>query len=597
MRYGVMPAIARGFLVMCLLATGPLVADEGSRVEEESTGVEAAAEAAYSQALARFDEAIRQSPREAGAAVERCEFILQFTDVEGGWFLERASADAEACEQGLDAWATAPETQVYRFEQDWSDDARKHGDALLERADGWPPKLRQRLVAGLAERYRYAEDGDRERERTVTVLAAELGDAGSIGPAVEALWATGEPERAIALLRRSAPAESDWLATGRVRAALKLPLADAARHELRRHAVLGREVAPAVAALAYLRAGDPRAAKASLAKAVADTQDEEFLDAKFRVGMAMHDYPSASAAVRLNEFEHLAQNTGRFLALAGASPASLLQPAMWTSLAVLLALVLFHLLVPGLVLVPVHYRGLARRCAGRAPQPMFERVGLRHAWLAAVVFLLVPMCVLAVLDPGGFGAVFANGANPDPSLLLQLVTATNLISLMMFAPVVARFAASGHFSPGVIAASWKRISLAVAATLAVGMSLAAIHRAIGAETTTQQVEMARNLINSGQTPWAGAFSLMVIALLVPVWEEFAFRGMVMGGIARHIGFARANLLQALVFALCHNDWPRFPYYLVMGLLAGWLVRSTGKLAPAILMHMTINALAFFLHRG
>jgi membrane protease YdiL (CAAX protease family) len=66
--------------------------------------------------------------------------------------------------------------------------------------------------------------------------------------------------------------------------------------------------------------------------------------------------------------------------------------------------------------------------------------------------------------------------------------------------------------------------------------------------------------------------------------------------SRHIGFAWANFWQALLFALCHNDWPRFPYYLTMGLLAGWLVRRTGRLAPAILLHMIINATAFFLLR-
>jgi membrane protease YdiL (CAAX protease family) len=596
MRYGTMRAIARGWVAAYLLAAWPVGADTGSRVEQEVATVEAAAESAYAQSLARFDQAMIKAPRDASLAVERCQFIQSHTDPESGRYIERADTDAEACERGLDAWAAAPETQVYRFEQEWGDDARKRGDALLARAESWPPALRRRLAAGLAMRYRYV-GGENARGKDLTILAAELGDGEHVGPAVEALAKTGETKRALALLQRAPPAETDWVASGRVRAALDLPLNDAARREMQRQQAAGHTIAPAVAALAHLRAGDAPAAKSALGAAEDAYQEEEFLDAKFRVGMALRDYASASAAVRLQDFEHMAENTGRFLSLAGASPASLLRPAMWTSLAVLLAMLAVYLLLPAILLVPVHYRGVVRRLAGRAPQPLFEPVGLRHAWMAAVVFLLVPMCVLAVIDPGGFGAVFADGAKPDPSRLLQLVTVSSLLSLLMFAPMVKRFVALGQFRPMAAIASWKRVLVAVGATLAVGAALSAIHRTMGADTTTQQIEMARDLINSGQTPWKGAFALLVIAVLVPVWEEFAFRGMALGGIARHVGFAWANLLQALVFALCHNDWPRFPYYLVMGLMAGWLVRSSGKLAPAILMHMTINALAFFLQRG
>ena len=37
-------------------------------------------------------------------------------------------------------------------------------------------------------------------------------------------------------------------------------------------------------------------------------------------------------------------------------------------------------------------------------------------------------------------------------------------------------------------------------------------------------------------------------------------------------------------------------YMTMGLMSGWLVKRTGKLAPSILLHVLINALASFVIR-
>jgi membrane protease YdiL (CAAX protease family) len=583
-------AVACVIAGLCSLAAPAFAA---TRVEQADKAVDAAMDSAYAQALADFDRAIASNPGDAALAVSRCEFIGQFTDSEGGRYLERAETDLDACNQKLEALAKAPEVQVYDFANDWDDDAMARGDALLAGASHWPLPLRRKLAADLASRYRYKPHVD-QHGKQVIIQAAELGDGASIGEAVAALVEAGEATRAQALLDRAPAAESDWTANERVRAALKLPDTRAARNELFRQQKAGRGVAPSVAALAQLRAGDVRAAKAALGDARGNS--EEQLDARFGVAMAMRDYPTAATAIRMQDWDNLAENTGRFLALAAASPPSLLRPAMWASLFVLLACVALYLLMPAVLLVPVHYRGLARRLAHRAPPPLFESVRLRHAWMAIVAFLLVPMCVLAVVDPAHFGDVFANGANPDPKRMLLTTSLTDALCLALFAPIVLRLARAGQFRPATALRAWKQVLLAVAICWAVGALLGVVHRWMGTDTMTDQVRMVNDLINRHDTRWDGILALLSVALLVPIWEEFSFRGMVLGGMSRHIGFAWANFWQALLFALCHNDWPRFPYYLTMGLLAGWLVRRTGRLAPAILLHMIINATAFFLLR-
>ena len=576
---------------MCLLA-GPAFGD--MRAEQAGKTVDAAIDSAYAQALTDYDQAIEQRPGDAALAVSRCEFIGGFTDSEGARYLERAETDLDKCNESLGPLRDTPEVQVYDFTMDWDGGATQRGEALLGRAEHWPLPLRRKLASDLASRYRYKPNAG-ERGKKIAIQAAELGDGASISEAVTALVEAGEARRAQALLDRAPAAESDWMASKRVRAALDLPDEQAARKEALREQKAGRDIAPSTLALAQLRAGDVRAAKAALGNATGT--DEEELDARFQVAMASHDYAAAATAVRMTDWDNLAENTGRFLALAGASPASLLRPAVWASLFVLSVCIAFYLALPGILLVPVHYRGMARRLAARATPPLFDVVRLRHAWAALAVFLLVPMCVLAVIDPGNFGEVFAEGAKPNAAKMLLLATLTDALSLVLFASMVMRFARTGQFRPSVALRAWKRVLVAAAIVLAVGISLTVLQRWMHVDTMTDQVRMVHDLINRHETRWDGIFALVVVALLVPVWEEFSFRGLVLGGMSRHISFGWANFWQAMLFACCHNDWPRFPYYLVMGLLSGWLVRKTGKLAPSILLHMIINTTAFMAIRA
>ena len=108
---------------------------------------------------------------------------------------------------------------------------------------------------------------------------------------------------------------------------------------------------------------------------------------------------------------------------------------------------------------------------------------------------------------------------------------------------------------------------------------------------------ADKLINGGTTWFGVMLSFATIAILAPIIEELMFRGLMLGGMARHVSFGWANLIQAVVFALVHDDSPRFVFYLTMGLLAGALVKKTRSLLPAIALHALNNTVAFLLmHR-
>jgi membrane protease YdiL (CAAX protease family) len=86
-------------------------------------------------------------------------------------------------------------------------------------------------------------------------------------------------------------------------------------------------------------------------------------------------------------------------------------------------------------------------------------------------------------------------------------------------------------------------------------------------------------------------AMLMVAILVPMYEELVFRGFVLGGLSRHLSFGWSNTWQALLFAFLHFDFPHFAFYFALGLMAGWLVRRTNGLAASMALHAVNNAIA------
>ena len=105
---------------------------------------------------------------------------------------------------------------------------------------------------------------------------------------------------------------------------------------------------------------------------------------------------------------------------------------------------------------------------------------------------------------------------------------------------------------------------------------------------------------SGQTYLV---TLLDIAVLAPIAEEAICRGVALEFCLRatcseprpaargEIPTARfwaANVAQALIFAVMHLNIVQGAYALALGLLLGWIVRRTGRLRYAALLHMAVN---------
>ena len=82
-------------------------------------------------------------------------------------------------------------------------------------------------------------------------------------------------------------------------------------------------------------------------------------------------------------------------------------------------------------------------------------------------------------------------------------------------------------------------------------------------------------------------------LLAPVCEEVVFRCAILYNLflwRRSFWFAIS--ISAFVFAVLHFDFTGLPFYLLFGVIAGLTVMYTGGILPAVLFHISNNALCY-----
>lgn len=94
-------------------------------------------------------------------------------------------------------------------------------------------------------------------------------------------------------------------------------------------------------------------------------------------------------------------------------------------------------------------------------------------------------------------------------------------------------------------------------------------------------------------PLGVVISLIVIAVVPALMEEFAFRGVILGSL-RRFGDGFAIVISALLFGMFHGNFVQIPSAFIMGLALGYITVSSGSMWPAIIAHFINNALATLL---
>lgn len=93
-----------------------------------------------------------------------------------------------------------------------------------------------------------------------------------------------------------------------------------------------------------------------------------------------------------------------------------------------------------------------------------------------------------------------------------------------------------------------------------------------------------------QLPFGIVTVLTLAAVLVPLLEEFLFRGWIQSRIERQLSPAFAILFTAALFGIVHFQLFGLPVRLIFGLTAGYLAWATRSIWPGVVLHGIYNGM-------
>lgn len=198
------------------------------------------------------------------------------------------------------------------------------------------------------------------------------------------------------------------------------------------------------------------------------------------------------------------------------------------------------------------------------------------------------------------GGTILGGANGSRMTYQFLMNHLNLVSVLVYT-VMLVFAFCWYYfafieREGAIRFFKRRVTRVDAAgygwlfVLGFGLlQMSSIVMTVIALAAPKWMENYQNLIdNSGVTEYSVTW-LIGTLILPPLVEEMIFRGMIMGYIQRAgAGFVVANLVQAVLFGVFHQNLVQGIYTALFGLVLGYVADRYGTLLASMFLHMTFN---------
>ena len=548
---------------------------------------------AYKKVLDAYDAAQKQHPDDAAIAIARCTFIQRYAWSEDLTWTDVASKDLDACRARLEKeFPSIADASLFILEQRFGKDAASFGEPLVARSAGWTTSQKARLHAALSRAY--AAQKDEKRAGEEAVIAAHLDkDSPQLLDAVRYLGTHGKVQEGVALLAASSVAKAGWQEARRINAAVDTLTPAAALDELRRADKAGVKIDTYARARTMQHAGDSTAAQSVLSADKTPIRNDPPALRQLRLDVAFDTRDAnAAAAVIADEYSRT-HNAARLVSayahvLSLKPAAALTRDLMPIAFSCLFTVVIIACL-PGLLMFPVHYRGIVRLRQGKVSEPLFAGIGLRHAWYALSLFSVVLWLVVSFHSGTALIAQVKDkvGRIGWQSDLVIAYLWTLLFAAAGLAWIVRRIAWRGLWGRGAWNLKW---ILPAAAVLSINVLRWATASHAPHVADTSVVSFAQSIVTGAKGMGSLPLAVVILCVAVPIIEELVFRGALLGGLSRHLGFRWSNVIQAVVFASMHQDFRAFAYLFLLALVAGWLAKKTKGLAMPMLLHAVNNAI-------
>jgi len=136
-----------------------------------------------------------------------------------------------------------------------------------------------------------------------------------------------------------------------------------------------------------------------------------------------------------------------------------------------------------------------------------------------------------------------------------------------------------------------RIASAVASWLIAGAAYALVYVHLAPQPVPLGATDPAPPPGSDYPDLAHALAVLVAIVLVPIVEEFLFRGYLYGALKRGIGMVGAIGVTSLLFALIHGHVPSLAVFFVLAVCLGIAFEKSGSLIVPMAMHSLFNAVS------
>jgi uncharacterized protein len=269
----------------------------------------------------------------------------------------------------------------------------------------------------------------------------------------------------------------------------------------------------------------------------------------------------------------------------------------------IILLILFSLLffvIPYTWILPIHYIGSYFKKSNTLQNASSFRWGLSHLWIAFSMWFFIDYIVLACFNYTSIISIFSESVEED---VIQPISYLNAkLSLFFFIGLLVL--TLGFLKPIDVKGIWGKvkdqsryiwmgIGLSFLLRFGLGIYLLIIRKIgwldAGESLSILSINDDIMSINKFYHPMIG---FLFVVILVPLYEEILFRGVFLSACEKHINFLVANILQAFVFALAHQNLKLFLFYFVFGFIAGHYRNRTQSLVTGLSLHVTNNFVAF-----
>lgn len=274
-------------------------------------------------------------------------------------------------------------------------------------------------------------------------------------------------------------------------------------------------------------------------------------------------------------------------------------PGLLLSLAIMLILII----LPFIWILPIYTIGHKWKIIERYRDE--ELIwGLKSFWFVSAVFLVASFIMLIFIPDYIYSLIntseYSESIDQSDSSLALMVffSIMAILGIAMLYKIPLKVLSSNKWKIG------NAIGIAIAAFWGYKI-ITGLYIKIGASifdvsieeiaTFTNIILVSKSDIMAFSAHYGAPLTYLFVAILIPIYEEIIFRGVILESSKRYVNFQWANVIQAAFFGLVHESLFLFPVFFVFAILTGLINRKAGGLLPGIVFHIANNLLALTIY--